>query len=272
VHCWGGNEGSQAADIQGRFSTISAGDDSTCAIGDDGETVCWGDGSATPMPAPDGPFVAVAAGGGHRCGLRNDGRVSCWGFGAGLPIGEWEADAEAPIASAASTCAPYNATSQARFDCELTRGYLSPFGFSRVNATEFVQIFGATKQRNIWITGPDAELPGGGTLPVSEVYGAIDPDDPAATLLAPIPEGTILIHENPGGDRYELMTKLPAGAAPENGDWRFSRHRLDGTRVPLLQTSGGYGGPAPPSCLDCHEMAERRGRTNLLWGIPRSAM
>jgi len=239
VHCWGGNEGAQASDVEGRFRAISAGDDSTCALGDDGGARCWGDGSATPTPAPEGPFVAVAAGGGHRCGLRDDDTTTCWGFGPGLPVPDWGSDAEGTIAGVVGGCTLIDPTSEARFACELDRGYLSGFGLSRVNATEFVQMFGATKQRNIWIAGPDAELPGGGSVPVSDVYGAIDPGDPGATLLAPIPVGTVLIHENPGGDRYELMTKLPEGAAPENGDWGFSRHLLDGTRVPLLQPGSG---------------------------------
>ena len=115
-------------------------------------------------------------------------------------------------------------------------------------------------------------MPDGSSLDAAAVYAAIDPDDPSARLLAPIPAGTQLVHENPGGDRYELMTKLAAGASPENGDWEFTRHLLDGTRVSLHADSGGYGGPAPPTCLDCHEMATRRDRTDLLWGIPRSAL
>jgi hypothetical protein len=134
-------------------------------------------------------------------------------------------------------------------------------------------MFGSTKQRNIWVSGGSTNLPDGGSIDAAAVYRAIDPDDSSARLLAPIPVGTHLVHENPGGDRYELMTKLADGASPENGDWEFTRHLLDGTRVSLQAGSGsGYGGPAPPTCLDCHEMAERRDRTNLLWGIPRSAL
>jgi hypothetical protein len=182
---------------------------------------------------------------------------------------------DGPIGGApASGCALYAADSIERFQCELDRGYLSTLGLVKVNAIEFVQMFGATKQRNIWVAGGSSNLPDGSSIDAATIYGAIDPDDPTARLLAPIPVGTRLMHENPGGDRYELMTKLPDGAAPDNGDWEFTRYLLDGTRVSLLvNSSGGYGGgPAPPTCLDCHTMAERRDRTNLLWGVPRFAM
>jgi len=205
--------------------------------------------------------------------MRKDGGVECWGFGAGASAVNSSADVEGPIGGAIdSSCVRYAATSTERFQCELERGYLSTLGLVKVNAVEFVQMFGATKQRNIWVSGGSTELPDGSSIDAATIYGAIDPDDPFAALLAPIPVGTIIVHENPGGDRYELMTKLPAGASPENGDWEFTRYLLDGTRVSVHATSGGYGGPAPPTCLDCHEMAERRGRTDLLWGIPRAAM
>jgi hypothetical protein len=274
IVCWGGNEGRQAADARGPFTAVSAGDDGTCALLEGGEARCWGDGSPDPGPVPDGTFVAVASGGGHRCAMRESGAVECWGFGAGLPAVDSSADVEGPIGGAAdSGCVHYAMATIDRFQCELARGYLSTLGLVKVNAVEFVQMFGSTKQRNIWVSGGSTNLPDGGSIDAAAVYRAIDPDDSSARLLAPIPVGTHLVHENPGGDRYELMTKLADGASPENGDWEFTRHLLDGTRVSLQAGSGsGYGGPAPPTCLDCHEMAERRDRTNLLWGIPRSAL
>jgi hypothetical protein len=251
---------------------VSAGDYGTCALLEGGEARCWGDGSPDPGPVPNGTFVAIASGGGHRCAMRNSGDVECWGFGAGLPAADSSAEVGGPIGGAAdSGCTRYAVDSTDRFQCELDRGYLSTLGLVKVNAVEFVQQFGATKQRNIWVSGGRADLPDGGSIDAQAIYGAIDPDDPSAQITAPIPVGTLLVHENPGGDRYELMTKLPDGASPENGDWDFTRHLLDGTRV-SLQAGSGYGGPAPPTCLDCHEMADRRDRTNLLWGVPRSAM
>lgn len=270
VHCWGADEDGQAADVKGRFVEVSAGGSHTCALRESGRVTCWGDGSHVPTSPSDGTFIAVAAGGGHSCGLREGDQVECWGFGAGLPAATPSEGVEKPIGTAvADGCTSLDGSSPARFACELAQGYLSTFEFTKVNATEFTQAFGATKQRNIWISPSESELPDSSPT-AKEIYGAIDPDDPEARILAAILPGTRLLHENPGGDRYELMTKLPPGAAPENGDWGFSRHLLDGTRLPLTSDSG-YG-PAAPTCLDCHEMANRRERTDLLWGIPRSAM
>lgn len=272
IVCWGGNEGGQATNARGRFKTVSAGDYGTCALLENGEARCWGDGSPEPGTVPDGTFVAIASGGGHRCGMRQGGDVECWGFGAGLPALDASA-AEGPIGAALDNGCATTTDFVPRFQCELDRGYLSTLGLAKVNAVEFTQMFGATKQRNIWVSGGSTELADGSSIDAAAIYGAIDPDDPSAELVAPMPVGTILVHENPGGDRYELMTKLPEGASPENGDWEFTRHLVDGTRAPLQQNSGyGGGGAPPPTCLDCHEMAERRGRTNLLWGIPRAAM
>jgi hypothetical protein len=285
VHCWGLDESGQSADVAGPFSSVSAGTALTCGLDLDDQAHCWGDGARVPVPGPAGPFVALAAGGSHACGLREDDTVECWGFGAGLPGLASASDVERPIFSAVdgSCVRLQNLT---RFDCEMQQGYLSSLGLVKVNATAFEQIFGAVKRRNVWIAAPVQEIQEGGSTAdggatgdgtstdALSLYAGIDPDDSEARLAAPIPPGTTLLHENPGGDTYELMTKLPPGAAPENGDWGFARYHIDGTRLPLIATSsGGYGGSTPQmTCLECHEIGGRRERTDLLWGIPRSAM
>jgi alpha-tubulin suppressor-like RCC1 family protein len=91
-------------DLGGRMATaISAGDDHTCAILDNGSAWCWGDGSYGELgygntnnvgdaqsPASAGPVdlgpgrtaVAISSGGAHTCALLDNGSVRCWGYGA----------------------------------------------------------------------------------------------------------------------------------------------------------------------------------------------
>ncbi|HWF50091.1 MAG TPA: hypothetical protein VG294_05525 [Solirubrobacteraceae bacterium] len=82
---------------------ISAGDDHTCAILDNGSVLCWGDGANGELgygatgnvgdaqtPGSVGPVnlgpgrtaVAISAGGTHTCALLDDGSVRCWGSDA----------------------------------------------------------------------------------------------------------------------------------------------------------------------------------------------
>jgi alpha-tubulin suppressor-like RCC1 family protein len=88
----------------GRTATaISAGDDHTCAILDNGNVLCWGDGAngelgygntsnvgdaQTPASAgsvdlgPGRTALAISAGGSHTCARLDNGSVRCWGLGA----------------------------------------------------------------------------------------------------------------------------------------------------------------------------------------------
>ena len=59
---------------------ISAGEEHTCALRDNGDVVCWGSNEHGQTSAPGGPFVAISAGLWHTCGLReSDAAVVCWG-------------------------------------------------------------------------------------------------------------------------------------------------------------------------------------------------
>ena len=68
----------------GRFTQVSAGNDHTCALRDDGVVECWGDNGFGKAPstktAAVGGFTNVSAGGLHTCARRTDGVVECWGL------------------------------------------------------------------------------------------------------------------------------------------------------------------------------------------------
>ena len=87
---------------------ITAGDEHTCAILDDGSVRCWGFsgvgrlgyGNATTIgddeaPGTAGPVAlgpgrtatAISAGGAHTCAVLDDGNVRCWGLGVNGQLG-----------------------------------------------------------------------------------------------------------------------------------------------------------------------------------------
>lgn len=132
VYCWGWGSVGQIGDgtegksrnrpvaVVGegrRLEQVSAGDDHTCGVTEEGTAYCWGGGgsgelgngswtwsptpaavvgdgklSATPRPSvtadPDTlNWMQVATGHGHSCGLTEDGVAYCWGTGSGGELG-----------------------------------------------------------------------------------------------------------------------------------------------------------------------------------------
>ena len=94
----------------GRSATaISAGDEHSCAVLDDGSVKCWGEngfgqlgvgdtawrgdgpgemGSALPVVDLEGrSATAISAGGNHSCAVLDDGSVKCWGWNVGGQLG-----------------------------------------------------------------------------------------------------------------------------------------------------------------------------------------
>lgn len=107
----------QAMPPGGKFSSIFAGKEISCAVADDGHTECWGDSSKAeyvpdtaksigfgvshtcaslpdgsvhcdsgpgsegePMTQPpDGTYKDIVAGLRHTCGIQTDGSIGCWG-------------------------------------------------------------------------------------------------------------------------------------------------------------------------------------------------
>ena len=86
--------GFQEGSVQ-TYSTLTAGEEHTCAILDDGSVSCWGynyngqlgDGTTTDRSTPTQTSslgtgrtaVAITAGAYHTCAILDDGSVSCWG-------------------------------------------------------------------------------------------------------------------------------------------------------------------------------------------------
>ena len=62
------------------FVSLSAGDDHTCGLTQQGVVHCWGRGlTGIGMTASGRPFVGFSAGGRHRCAWTAEGEASCWG-------------------------------------------------------------------------------------------------------------------------------------------------------------------------------------------------
>lgn len=141
VRCWGsgvsgrlgynnietiGDDESPASagdvDVGGTAIGISAGQEHTCALLDDGRVRCWGEGSygqlgysdTADMGDDEAPSTAgdvnlgtaskeVRSGGYFTCTLLNDGQVSCWGLGGPGQLGYGNTDSigddEHPVAA-----------------------------------------------------------------------------------------------------------------------------------------------------------------------------
>ncbi|MFN8930424.1 MAG: RCC1 domain-containing protein, partial [Alphaproteobacteria bacterium] len=86
------------------FTSITAGWEHSCGIGNNGRAYCWGfnewgqlgDGTTTnratptlvPLPAGVTSFTFVGAGSHHNCGFGNDGRAYCWGNNGDGQLGD----------------------------------------------------------------------------------------------------------------------------------------------------------------------------------------
>lgn len=100
------------------FASISAGQQHTCGVTEDGTAYCWGagdagrlgngtfDDSAVPTSVGGGlEFSSISAGGGHTCGVDRSGIAYCWGANSGLQLGVLvnEPGCGGPITPCAST-------------------------------------------------------------------------------------------------------------------------------------------------------------------------
>jgi hypothetical protein len=142
---------------------------------------------------------------------------------------------------------------------------LTEEGFVRANAQPFTQQFGPVKLRNIWVSETIVDIGYGVTDSAVEVYARIDPENPDATVSGTLPMGTMLVHH---GDvpPFGVMVKREAGFNQFENDWWFGRFYPDGTQEPIELS--GYG----QTCMDCHIRDNRKARTDLLWGVPRTSL
>ncbi len=60
-------------------TTISAGDDHSCGITEQGTATCWGHNNEGQSAAPQSVLTAISTGGFHSCGITEQGTATCWG-------------------------------------------------------------------------------------------------------------------------------------------------------------------------------------------------
>ena len=83
AYCWGPNNDDEHLDVPegDRFRQISAGHRFTCGIRIDHGITCWGNNNHKKLEAPEGRFTALDIGWDHACAVGADGTV-CWGWNA----------------------------------------------------------------------------------------------------------------------------------------------------------------------------------------------
>lgn len=117
LYCWGRNDHAQVGPISGdvarpfqivapdgpsQWTTVSAGEQATCAIGD-GRLYCWGRNyfgslgigasgdtdvrEPTPVDSPLTDWIAVDVGASHACGISASSGVLCWGYAGNGRVG-----------------------------------------------------------------------------------------------------------------------------------------------------------------------------------------
>ena len=159
AYCWGyngfGNVGAGTGTLKnpsplavlvgpspGTFTSITAGDHRTCAIGTDSRAYCWGSGTQggngngastddsvmvqVSAGASSGLFSGVAPGGDQTCGVSTSGAAFCWGRNASGQLGTGNTTpASVPVAVTTAGALPdtYASISSGRdFSCGIATG------------------------------------------------------------------------------------------------------------------------------------------------------
>jgi alpha-tubulin suppressor-like RCC1 family protein len=254
VSCWGRNDqGQLGIDTGGAFSSspqevagladvveVAAGEDSTCALAEDGTASCWGGltGSATPQAVDGHEFTRIAVGRAHACAVAGStlrgGSVYCWGSddSGQLGNGAGAGDSAEPVrvagsrryiavsAAGDSTCA-LTETGQgycwgANDDGRLGTGDTDPHGTpvavdqGRVaNSQVFRELYGAGRSMIVQLAaGPDRSC----AVSVEQAVYCT-----RAGLLTRVPLGPgrpRAVRAVPGDASLKVSWTPPAGAAP----------------------------------------------------------
>lgn len=89
LECWGSDAAGQATPPPGTYYRVAAGNDFSCAIGNDGDTSdggpisCWGDDALGQASPPSGTeYIQIGAAGYNACARDADWNLTCWGSSA----------------------------------------------------------------------------------------------------------------------------------------------------------------------------------------------
>ena len=119
----------------GRFSTISAGDQHVCGTRPGGDVVCWGRNRRGQAMPPGVPLASISAGDRHECGLRVDGSVACYAHGGS----DFERT-DIPPGSFASLSAGHSHNCALKADGSLTCWGWNPYGQATTPGGTFAAI------------------------------------------------------------------------------------------------------------------------------------
>jgi len=75
------------------FTQVTAGEEHSCAIKQDGTVVCWGNTNDGRLNAPAGTFSQISAGELHTCGVKTDKTIACWGWDSNGQVSKHPTDA-----------------------------------------------------------------------------------------------------------------------------------------------------------------------------------
>jgi hypothetical protein len=135
----------------------------------------------------------------------------------------------------------------------------------RVNDAPFPKQIGSVSLKSVWINDRTMLLASGELTTVADVYARVHFSS-ETPIAAPLPVGTLLIHQTVGGAPFNgVMVKRG------EGEWWYGKYDYSGNPVPLE----GWGGSL--TCTDCHmpgsdEHPHDLTHIDLLFGVPRDTV